>query len=175
MYTGEESKTYVVRRNGKEHSLPHGRFWEIVKARGLYSTDLVYSASGEFKPAVAFPVLRPHLRYPPISPMVKAALYLTGAGLTLYALTKLVEKPSSVRNRPINDEPVSDWEREYVSVRDNWRCVYCGVRVTRATRHIDHSVSRVNGGTNHLNNLRLSCRRCNLSKGPLNSRQFFSS
>jgi hypothetical protein len=33
------------------------------------------------------------------------------------------------------------------------------------------SVSRVNGGTSHVNDLRLSCPGCNLSKPPLDARQ----
>ncbi|MGO8790667.1 MAG: HNH endonuclease [Terriglobia bacterium] len=63
-------------------------------------------------------------------------------------------------------------DKEYVSRRDGWRCTFCGRRVSRGTRHIDHSVSRANGGTNHLNNLRLACSPCNLKKGSLNARQF---
>ena len=67
---------------------------------------------------------------------------------------------------------VSRADKDYVSFRDGWRCTYCGRRVSRRTRHIDHSVSHANGGTNHLNNLRLSCAPCNLSKGSLDARDF---
>jgi hypothetical protein len=42
----------------------------------------------------------------------------------------------------------------------------------RRTRHIDHSVSVADGGTDRLNNLRLSCEPCNLLKGALNAREF---
>ncbi len=104
---------------------------------------------------------------------------LLGAGLVLAAFwalgTLLAPQPTPRRSRrAYTGDPVSIADKEYVSVRDGWRCTYCGKRVTRRTRHIDHSVSRVNGGTNHLNNLRLSCAPCNLSKGPLNSREFVS-
>ena len=63
-------------------------------------------------------------------------------------------------------------DKEYISFRDGWRCTYCGRRVDRRTRHIDHSVSVANGGTDHLNNLRLACAQCNLLKGALNAREF---
>jgi hypothetical protein len=99
------------------------------------------------------------------------AVAVFGAGV--YLLGKMFEqRQPKARRRSYNSEPLSWPDKEYVSYRDAWRCTYCGKRVTRATRHIDHSVSRANGGTNHLNNLRLSCAACNLSKGALNSRQF---
>jgi hypothetical protein len=82
--------------------------------------------------------------------------------------------PPRIRSRPINFAPMEAWKPDYVSVRDGWQCAYCGRRVNRSTRHIDHRISRVNGGTNHLNNLSLACAPCNLSKGPLNARQFQS-
>jgi hypothetical protein len=82
--------------------------------------------------------------------------------------------PAPIRYRPVNVAPMEAWKPDYVSVRDGWHCVYCGRRVSRSTRHIDHRISRVNGGTNHLNNLSLACASCNLSKGPLNARQFQS-
>jgi hypothetical protein len=63
-------------------------------------------------------------------------------------------------------------DKEYISFRDGWRCTYCDQRVNRRTRHIDHSVSVANGGTDHLNNLRLACAPCNLLKGALNAREF---
>ena len=94
-------------------------------------------------------------------------------GLFLYALSE--QEPSRRRrSRAYNAAPVHDEDKEYVSVRDGWCCTYCGRQVSRRTRHIDHSVSRANGGTNHLNNLRLACATCNLSKGPLTARQFLA-
>jgi hypothetical protein len=63
-------------------------------------------------------------------------------------------------------------DRDYISFRDGWRCTYCDRRVNPRTRHIDHSVSVANGGTDHLNNLRLACAPCNLLKGALNAREF---
>lgn len=69
-------------------------------------------------------------------------------------------------------KPVEEWKKEHVTIRDGGQCSYCGKRVNRSTRHIDHSVSRKNGGTNHLNNLRLACSDCNLAKGSLDAHEF---
>lgn len=111
----------------------------------------------------------------PANPNPWPALLVTGLllGGLWWAVGTLPDPPRvHRRRRRYTYEPVSSADREYVSLRDGWRCTYCGRRVTRQTRHIDHSVSRANGGTNHLNNLRLSCGPCNLGKGPLNYREF---
>lgn len=92
---------------------------------------------------------------------------------TAYLIGRILEPAHSIpRRRVRNFEPVEKWKKPHVAWRDASRCTYCGRRVTRATRHVDHSVSRLNGGTNHLNNLRLACQQCNLLKGSLNARQF---
>lgn len=105
---------------------------------------------------------------------------LLTAGLVLgafwFAARILEPRPSHRhRRRRYTAAAVSYTDKEYVSVRDGWRCTYCGQRVTRRTRHIDHSVSRANGGTNHVNNLRLACAPCNLGKGALSAREFVRS
>jgi hypothetical protein len=94
-------------------------------------------------------------------------------GLGVWTVGTLLQEPNPRRRpRRYNDAPLPYEDKEYVSRRDGWRCTFCGKRVSRGTRHVDHSVSRANGGTNHLNNLRLACSACNLKKGPLNARQF---
>lgn len=94
---------------------------------------------------------------------------LVGIGLTagLLLLLDHLCSPSRPARRALRAV-----DRDYVSQRDGWRCSYCGGRVTRRTRHIDHSRSLANGGTDHVNNLCLACAACNLSKGSLNARQF---
>ncbi len=91
-----------------------------------------------------------------------------------FLIYKATEPPPRPRHRPINREQLEVWKKSYVYERDGAHCVYCGFYVALGEEHIDHSVSRKNGGTNHLNNLRLACAPCNLSKGSLNSRQFRS-
>lgn len=92
---------------------------------------------------------------------------------TAYLIDSMLEPARPVRRRRFrNVEPLEEWKKEYVFRRDGRRCVYCTRRVTRATRHVDHRISRLNGGTNHLNNLGLACQQCNLLKGSLNAREF---
>ena len=56
------------------------------------------------------------------------------------------------------------------------KCVFCGVETDRKPgpnqSHIDHSISKVNGGNNSLENAQNSCRTCNLAKGAKNSDEF---
>jgi hypothetical protein len=94
---------------------------------------------------------------------------LLGIGLTICALWFLDQALNPPRPRRQSLRPS---DKDYVSFRDGWRCTYCDRRVNRRTRHIDHSVSVANGGTDHLNNLRLACAPCNLLKGALNARDF---
>lgn len=59
-----------------------------------------------------------------------------------------------------------------VFARDGGQCVYCAVPVAFEKAHIDHSVSRRNGGTHAMQNLRTSCAKCNMKKGKKNGREF---
>src|SRR6266404_462892 len=108
-----------------------------------------------------------------LAPVVAFGATVWGAYQFGSALLDLASPaPAPPRYRPVNDAPLEEWKKDYVSERDNWRCVYCNRPVTSATRHIDHRISRLNGGTNHLNNLSLACASCNLANGALNARQF---
>lgn len=53
--------------------------------------------------------------------------------------------------------------REYLLKKWNRTCVYCGK--TDVPLEIEHIVAKVNGGTNRISNLTLSCRTCNEKKG----------
>ncbi len=61
------------------------------------------------------------------------------------------------------------------------KCEYCGKRLSiknhgrpgeRGAWEIDHSRSRANGGTDHLNNLVAACVDCNQDKGSRNGKSF---
>jgi hypothetical protein len=67
---------------------------------------------------------------------------------------------------------VSQSMRIRVFERDGGQCVYCTVPVAFERVHIDHSVSKINGGTLTMRNLRTSCSKCNLKKGKKNGREF---
>lgn len=59
-----------------------------------------------------------------------------------------------------------------IADRDGWSCAYCGIRVQCACQDgrltpatVDHRVAQINGGSDDMGNLVLSCQRCNSSKG----------
>lgn len=66
----------------------------------------------------------------------------------------------------------SNWirreKRLAIYLRDHFRCVYCDrnlARVKAKLRCLDHVIPVTKGGTNHENNLVLSCKVCNERKG----------
>lgn len=60
-------------------------------------------------------------------------------------------------------QPLSSSIRTFVFERDGKTCAYCGA--TDGDFHIDHVIPVALGGTNDLENLRVACSTCNLSKG----------
>lgn len=170
-----------VVRNGQEVTFEVQAFWELARSRKLLRSDQVRNGDGMLRPATAYLELIPLLPPEPSKPNLAEGLLKVGVAVaSVYCVVKILDelsKPSKpVRRpaylRPPNTEPVERWKREYVYARDGGRCTYCGERLSFAGVHIDHSVSRANRGTNHLNNLRTSCAPCNLAKGALNRRQF---
>lgn len=64
------------------------------------------------------------------------------------------------------------------------KCRYCGKRLSiknhgqsgrRGAWQIDHSRSKANGGTDHLNNLVAACVDCNQEKGSRNGKSYKAS
>jgi len=49
--------------------------------------------------------------------------------------------------------------------RDKFTCVYCGISGQDAELQCDHIHPISKGGSNHVSNLRTSCRKCNQAKG----------
>ena len=45
------------------------------------------------------------------------------------------------------------------------QCGYCGIKVTPKTRQLDHIHPQCKGGADTVDNLRMSCKRCNRLKG----------
>ena len=62
--------------------------------------------------------------------------------------------------------------RRSVIDRDGPRCVYCDDDLTNAEIHLDHIVPESKGGLTSLNNLQVTCRKCNLAKGVLSESEF---
>src|SRR5450759_4182700 len=60
-----------------------------------------------------------------------------------------------------------------VATRDLGKCVYCGLDGSQDLRilsnlHLDHLITKRENGSNDLENLVLSCSRCNVDKGGWN-------
>lgn len=164
---------YLI-RGTRFHVMTAEQFHTWAGAANLRRDDLLYSQSGTFLPAANFPELAPYLPPAPTETVDWTAIFKAAAALGVVALIfkALETPPREGRRRTPNYEPLPPWKKVYVYERDRGKCTYCGVSVPRPKSHVDHSVSRINGGTNHLNNLRLACAPCNLSKGPLNAKQF---
>ena len=52
-----------------------------------------------------------------------------------------------------------------VLLRDDFTCRYCGASGSETKLHIDHRISRYDGGTDDPDNLLTACIDCNLGKG----------
>jgi HNH endonuclease len=150
-----------------------------VDLHDIIETDLVFCADGRFRPVNSVPSLHSFLQHSQQVRNRVAAQESNGWGAVLFfiALACLVfidfHDPSPrprVRWRPRNDEPLTPRIKALVRARDEEVCSYCGRFAPGG--HVDHRVSRVNGGSNHLNNLSWACSTCNLKKGAMNARQF---
>jgi 5-methylcytosine-specific restriction endonuclease McrA len=64
------------------------------------------------------------------------------------------------RKRHLFDAP----SRKAVFIRDNFRCQYCGAKVTMRTGTRDHVVPRSRGGRDVLSNIVAACVPCNTRK-----------
>lgn len=153
-----------------------------VELSDISESDLVLCADGRFHPINQVPSLCSYLLHLQRVQRRVAAQKPNGwgAALLIISLTCLVlidfyDPPlkSRLRWRSRNDEPLTPSLRVYVRERDGEICTYCGCYAPDG--HVDHRVSRVNGGSNHLNNLSWACSECNLKKGAMNARQFILS
>jgi 5-methylcytosine-specific restriction endonuclease McrA len=59
-----------------------------------------------------------------------------------------------------------------VFLRSNGNCFYCKKRINWRSFTIDHKRSKSKGGTNHANNLVVSCKKCNERKWSLSVKEF---
>jgi 5-methylcytosine-specific restriction endonuclease McrA len=62
--------------------------------------------------------------------------------------------------------------RRSVIERDGYHCVYCDEDLTNSEIHLDHIIPESRGGTTTYENLQVTCRKCNLSKGVLTEDEF---
>jgi len=64
--------------------------------------------------------------------------------------------------------------RRAVIDRDGLHCVFCDEDLTDKEIHLDHIIPESRGGPTTYNNLQVTCRKCNTSKGTLTEAEFTS-
>ena len=62
--------------------------------------------------------------------------------------------------------------RKRIIERDGLYCVYCDDDLSNAEIHMDHVIPESKGGETTYNNLQVTCRKCNLTKGVLSESEF---
>lgn len=55
--------------------------------------------------------------------------------------------------------------RVAIYMRDNFTCLFCGIKYDRANLSLDHIVPVSKGGSNESTNLATCCKNCNSKKG----------
>jgi hypothetical protein len=156
--------TYTVLRDGA---------WLTLQQWELSATDLVQAMDQEFYPVTAFPELRPlFLQQPAPSPFSDLLRDLGTIFLVGFGIYVAVGALAALLGPQYNDQPLTKSDRNYIRVRDNEVCFYCGIYAPGG--HVDHRTSRANGGSNDYNNLAWACVSCNCSKGALNDTEFMA-
>jgi hypothetical protein len=89
---------------------------------------------------------------------------LAGSNMELNHVETLAAKWETARKSRTRNT-VSESQRQRILKRDKNRCRYCGKRLTKSNRVIDHVVPWSRGGRNEDSNLVLACRDCNYIKG----------
>ncbi len=94
-----------------------------------------------------------------------------GFGVALFGGVMFVTEILNELFSPVrNDEPLTATTKRFIRERDGETCFYCEDYVPDG--HVDHCVSRVNGGGNEPENLTWACAFCNCSKGALNDTDY---
>lgn len=69
---------------------------------------------------------------------------------------------------------ISTFIRRNVIERDGYHCVYCDEDLTNGEIHLDHVIPEAKGGPTTIDNLQVTCRKCNIAKGVLTESEFVS-
>lgn len=104
------------------------------------------------------------------------AIAVEMTGLYLRTVRDRFEVPSVIALRSYVNVPrrKSHWSRKGVLVRDDYTCIYCGVKLGAQVRGkvlskrdftIDHIIPRCKGGRDTWSNTACACAKCNHRKG----------
>ncbi len=81
-------------------------------------------------------------------------------------------RPDARRVPPTKRINWPKWVKPALMRRQGGICLYCGYRRTAGNLEIEHIIPAVRGGSNEMDNLQLTCRPCNLRKGPQTDQEF---
>lgn len=159
---------YTVLRDGSRIAVP---LW------ALKVDDLILAVDDRFYSVAAFPELRQHFPQLPSPVLSPPSLpdFLRDLGTVLFigaGICFAAEVIASLFAPQRNDLPLTRSMRNYIRERDGEICLYC--EVSAPDGHVDHRVSRSNGGSNDFDNLAWACAPCNWSKGAMNDGDFIS-
>jgi flavoprotein len=153
---------YIILRNNAQFS---ASLWN------LRINDSVLGTDGYFHPVYSYPQLAVHFPkpQPTVSDIVNvfATSVLICVGIaTVAGVVEMLLTPT------YNRKSLAQSTKNYIRERDGEICFYCDGYAPKG--HIDHRISRYNGGSNEFHNLTWACASCNCSKGALNDDEFIS-
>lgn len=155
--------TYTVLRNNNTLA---------VSLEELQADDLVQAADQNFYPITAFPTLQSFFPQLPTPTSCDFLHHIRIILIICICILLIAGAAAFLLTPQYNDEPLTQKDRKYIRERDGEICFYC---LTYAPRgHVDHRVSRANGGSNDYDNLTWACARCNCSKGAMNDTEFLA-
>jgi 5-methylcytosine-specific restriction endonuclease McrA len=84
--------------------------------------------------------------------------------------TQLLQNPA-ICGVEYQNGTLAGWEiREFLLLKNNYQCAYCGERVPFL--QVEHMTSRARGGSDRLANLTMACDPCNTKKGTMSAEEF---
>ena len=142
-----------------------------IDSNQLLGNDLVLAANGCFYPVSYFSGLNCRVNMSP--PNFGEVLVGFGiAALLTLGVIALIDVAGALLSPSVNDAPLLASTRAYIRERDDETCLYCGIWAVDG--HVDHRISRKNGGGNEVENLAWACITCNCTKGAMNDYEFIT-
>lgn len=136
----------------------------VLIANDLLETIACYDASGS--------QIRDRLRRAvAVAKTVNGELQVTLADWNATPEQVVSKQPAPVLRRAIWTEEFAV-NRQIALAQSDGICPYC-LKPIQGRPHVDHMIPRSRGGTDHIDNLCVTCRKCNESKGAKTTREFF--
>lgn len=138
----------------------------------IRNDDLVLAQNGHFYPVYSFPELNQYfpkqgLKLSEITKTVGISILIIAGIILALFIIWLSFQPRYTR---YNKVPLTKSIKNYIRERDEEICFYCDEHSPNG--HVDHRISRYNGGSNDLDNLAWACVFCNCSKGSMNDTEY---